>query len=415
MEPNSAITLFLALGLIIIAARVAGAVARRLGQPRVLGELVVGVILGPTLLGMFHSSVLGPDSVPIEQTIAELAQLGVLLLMFHIGMEVHLGELARVGSAGILAGMGGSLVTVAFTVLFLLSFNYAWQLALFAGIALAATSVSISAQVLLELGLLRSTVGSALLAAALIDDIVAILLVSLVIPVIAHGGGIDLGSMAGIIARIGIYFGLASLITWFVLPRLLNWISAQPYLGESYGVPALALALVLLYGWSAVYFGSVAAITGAFIAGIGVARVEPAVKRQIEVAVINLAYAFLVPIFFVSIGLRADLRGISLSILPLAIGLLAVAVGGKILGCGFGAFWGGLRRQEALQLGVSMIPQGEVSLIVVSLGISAGIFTASDPLFLALFLTVLLTTLLAPLFVRRVFRSPSTASIAGRG
>jgi len=415
MEPDSVIPLFLALGLILIAARIAGAVARRLGQPRVLGELVVGLLLGPTLFGLFQSSFLGLDSPAIAQTIEELAQLGVLLLMFYIGMEVQLSELARVGNVGILAGVGGSLLTVAFAALFLLFFAYTWQLALFAGVALAATSVSISAQVLLELGLLRTKVGSALLAAALIDDIVAILLVSVVVPVITHGGEIDPWSMAGIVARIVVYLGLAGLTTWFVVPRMLNWINAQRYLEESYGVPALALALVLLYGWSAVYFGGVAAITGAFIAGIGVARVKTGVKRQIEEAITNLAYVFLVPIFFVSIGLSADLRGISLSILPLALGLLAAAVGGKILGCGLGALGGGLRRHEALQLGVSMIPQGEVSLIVASLGISAGIFKASDPLFLALFLTVLLTTILAPMFVRRVFRTSSTAPLAGGG
>lgn len=137
--------------------------------------------------------------------IEELAQLGVLLLMFYIGMEVQLGELARVGNVGLLAGVGGSLLTVAFSAMSALYFGYTWQLALFAGVALAATSVSISAQVLLELGLLRTTVGSALLAAALIDDIVAILLVSVVVPVITHGGGIDPWSLAGIVSRIGAY------------------------------------------------------------------------------------------------------------------------------------------------------------------------------------------------------------------
>lgn len=142
---------------------------------------------------------------------------------------------------------------------------------------------------------------------------------------------------------------------------------------------------------------------------------KPSVKRQIEEAIADLAYVFLVPIFFVSIGLHTDLHGVSLSILPLALCLLAAAVGGGRSSVVVWGAGGGLRRQEALQLGVSMIPQGEVSLIVASLGISTGIFRANDPLFLALFLTVLLTTILAPLFVRRVFRTPSPTPAAGKG
>jgi Kef-type K+ transport system membrane component KefB len=409
MEENQAIFLFLALGIIIGAARIAGGIARRFDQPRVLGELVIGVILGPTLLNLLHSSALGLDEAHLDEIIHLLAELGVLLLMFKIGLEVHLRELVKVGKVAGIAGVLGAVVPVLLTIPTVMIFGYQWQPALFAGVTLAATSVSISAQVLLELGLLKTVEGNALLATALIDDVVAILLVSLTVAITAGQQTVELQTLVWIVVRMTAYIVIAFLIAWFLLPLLMNWIHGRPEAAQSYGIPAFAIILALLFGWSSEHFGGVAPITGAFIAGVGLSRTKDAIKHPIESAVSNIAYAFLVPIFFVGVGLQVNLSQFRLESLPFAAILLLVAVVSKIVGCGFGAYWGGFNRQQSLRLGICMISRGEVGLIIASLGLSSGLFSPTDTLFLSLFLVILLTTVLTPPLVRQVFRTPTVA------
>lgn len=404
MAENPAVALFLALGIIILASRIGGTLARRVGQPRVLGELVVGVLLGPTVLDLLHAPIL--HGIDLNETIRHLSELGVLLLMFLVGLEVNLKELAAVGKTAGIAGALGAIAPVVLGLPLVMLFGYGWQPALFAGVTLAATSVSISAQVLLELGVLRTKVGNALLATALIDDVLAILLVSLAVAVSAGGAvqaAVDLGSLLGIVARMALYLGGAFVVAWFVVPRLINWISTMPAIRQSYGIPALALVVALVFGWSAEEWGGVAAITGAFIAGVGFSRAKADVKHEIEASASQIAYSFLVPIFFVHVGLETNLRAFPLSALPLALLLLVVALISKVGGCGLGARWGGFAPREALQLGVCMISRGEVGLIIATLGVTSGVFQTDQPLFAALFLVILVTTVVTPLLVRQVF------------
>ncbi len=405
MENNPVIALFLALGIIIAAARIAGTLARRFDQPRVLGELIVGVILGPTLVDLLHSSVFGLGAAHLQETIVEFAELGVLLLMFKIGLEIHLDELLKVGRVALVAGVLGALLPVAMTLPLGLLSGYGWQQTLFAGVTLAATSVSISAQVLIELGVLRTKEGNALLATALIDDVVAILLVSLTIAITGPQAQIDSGSLVLIVARMAGYIIIAGLIAWFILPRVINWIDSRPESKHSYGDAAVALIIVLIFGWSAEFFGGVAAITGAFIAGVGLSRARGGAKREIDVAISNISYAFLVPIFFISVGLQTDLSNYPLSALPLTALLLVVAVLSKIAGCGLGARVGGFNRIESMRLGVCMISRGEVGLIIASLGLSSGVLRADDPMFASLFMVILLSTVITPPLVRRMFQT----------
>jgi Kef-type K+ transport system membrane component KefB len=406
MSNNPVVALLLALGLILFSARVAGALARHFDQPRVLGELIVGVILGPTLLNLLHAPILGLAEAHIDQTIRELAEIGVLLLMFKVGLEVHLSELAKVGLVAALAGVVGALAPVALIVPAVLLFNLSWQEALFAGVTLAATSVSISAQVLLELGVLQTKEGNALLATALIDDVVAILLVSLTIAITSpqNQGQFESTALAGIVLRMAAYIVMAFLVAWFGLPRLMHWINQRFELSKAYGLAAFGLIIAFLFGWSAEAFGGVALITGAFIAGVGLSRTTEAIKHQIEDAVNNIAYAFLVPVFFVGVGLQTDLSQFPLSAAPLALVLMVLAVISKVIGCGLAARAGGFTNQEALRLGVCMISRGEVGLIIASLGLGSGVLSADKPLFASLFLVILLTTVVTPPLVRRAFQ-----------
>ncbi len=405
MEQNPVVALFLALGVILAASRIGGAIARRFDQPRVLGELIVGVILGPTVLNLLQAPIL--NGIDLHDTIGEFANLGVLLLMFIVGLEVNVREFARVGKLAVLAGFFGVAATVILDIPLVMLFGYTWQPALFAGVALAATSVSISAQVLLELGFLRTKVGNALLATALIDDILAILLVSLAVAVAGHGSAavsVDLSALMVIVVRMGLYIVGAFLFAWFILPVAVNWLSQMPTVKQSYGIPAVALLVALLFGWSAETLGGVAALTGAFIAGVGFSQARDDVRREVEGATSSIAYTFLVPIFFVSVGLETNLRSLPVSALPLALLLLLVVLISKVGGCGLGARWGGFNPRESLQLGVCMIPRGEVGLIVASLGLSVGVFQADQPLFASLFLVILLSPVITPILVRQVFR-----------
>ncbi|MCY4021465.1 MAG: cation:proton antiporter [Chloroflexi bacterium] len=407
---NPFIPLMFALGIILLASRTGGALARRLNQPRVLGQLIVGLVLGPTVLDFLHWEIL--QGADLQQTIKEFAELGVLLLMFNIGLEVHLSELAKVGKVAVFAGVLGVVVPVALTAAVLLPAGYAWQPALFAGVTLAATSVSISAQVLLELGYLRTKEGNALLATALIDDVLAILAVSLTLVLAAGGGGeSDLSQLLVIVVQMAGYIIVAFLAAWYLLPRALQWIQGRPELAQAYGIPIFALASALIFGWSAEYLGGVAAITGAFIAGVGLSKLQNRnMKREIEQTMSHLAYVFLVPIFFVDVGLETDLSSFPMEAIPFMLILLLMAVISKVFGAGFGALMGGFNLREALRVGVCMISRGEVGLIIISIGLSSGIIDGGSELYASLFMVILLTTVLTPPLVRWVFQTEQNPS-----
>lgn len=400
MESTLVVQLFLAIGLIIGAAQLAGSLARAAGQPRVFGELLAGVVLGPTVLDILHWGTFD-DPTLLSHTITEFAELGVLFLMFTVGLEVHLRELLSVGKVAIWGGVIGALVPVVMVVPGIMIFDYSLKTGIFVGVIMAATSVSISAQTLLELGVLRTREGIGLLATAVVDDILAILLLSVVIATL--GPDVEDASvveLAWIFVRMMLFLGGALAVAWFGLPQLFNWINRTPRLMQ--GTASFALIAALFFGWAADQLGGIAAITGAFIAGMGLSQTNERAKRDIEATVQHISYAFLVPIFFVNVGLHADLTQMGVDMLPLAALLLLISVVSKVAGSGLGARWGGFNNGEAFRLGVCMISRGEVGLIIASLELSLGLLT--DKLFQPVFLVILLTTVLTPPLVRLVFR-----------
>jgi Kef-type K+ transport system membrane component KefB len=397
VESTLVAQLFLALALIIGAAQIAGSAARSIGQPRVFGALLAGIILGPTLLNMLHWGLFDQPEL-LQKTSDELAQLGVLLLMFTVGLEVHFNELLSVGKVALWSGATGGLVPVLLVVPAVLAFDYSFESALFAGVVLAATSVSISAQTLLELGILRTREGFGLLATAVVDDIVALLLLS--VEVAAQGSNASTGGLVWIIVRMALYLAGALAIAWFIVPVLFNWIHRTPQIAS--GLSSFALIAALVFGWSAEILGGIAAITGAFIAGLGFSHATPRVKTEVENTVREISYAFLVPIFFVNVGLHTDLTQIGLGTLPLAGVLLAAAVVSKVGGSWIGARLGGFTSGESFRLGVCRISRGEVGLIIASLGLANGLLDSE--LYQPLFLVILLTTIITPPLVRLSFQ-----------
>jgi Kef-type K+ transport system membrane component KefB len=394
--------LSLALTIIIVAAKAGGWLSLRLGQPAVLGELLAGLVLGPTVINLLHLPAFNSPS--LEETILNLAELGAVMLMFIAGMEVDLDAMRGVGRPAVPAGVLGVMVPLAAGALVAIPFGYAGEEAIFIGIMLTATSVSISAQTLIELGVLRTREGLAMLGAAVVDDVLVIVLLSVFL---ALAGGESAADAVGLVVlRIVVYLVLAAGVGWFVLPPLLRWVDRQPI---SEGLAALVLASVLLFAWAAEVVGGLAAITGAFLAGLGLSRTP--LRDKTEGKMRTITYAFLVPIFFVSIGLQADARSIAGPSFLLLVALLLTAVLSKIVGGGLGARLGGFPGREALRVGVGMISRGEVGLIVAAVGVSQGLV---DPdVFSIVVVLVLLTTILTPILLRQVYARSGGAPVTG--
>jgi len=397
---SEVIQLFFALGILITIAKIFGYLATRFGQPAVLGELIAGVIMGPSVINLLHIGALFPTGTSVEHTVIEFAEIGVLLLMFSAGLEVDLASLTRVGWTALAAGTIGVMAPIVIIAPIALVFGYTSETAVFIGIILAATSVSISAQVMIELDVLHSREGLALLAGAIVDDVLVILLMSLFIAIRPEetSSATESRSVLEVIVRLVGFLTIASGVSWFVLPWIAKRVSKTSI---SAGVVIVAVVSALLLGVSAEFFGGVAAITGAFIAGICLGRSEHQIKEKIEEGLYTINYGMFVPIFFVSIGLQANLRLLDATILPFALLLTLGAILSKIIGAGAGGLLTGFNRLSSLRLGIGMVSRGEVGLIVAALGISNGII--GEETFAAVVLVVLVTTVITPPLVRWSF------------
>jgi len=388
-------TLFLQLAfllsIILLSAKMAGYLSIRIGQPSVLGELLVGILLGPSLINLLNLPFIEHE---LAETVAKLGELGVLLLMFLAGLELHLGEMRQNIRVAALAGLMGVIVPVLLGWGTGTLFGFEQSSALFLGLTLGATSVSISAQTLIELKALRSRVGLSLLGAAVFDDILIILLLSVFLAL--QGGTGSTADVLIILVRMILFLVASVLFGLWALPWIIRRISHLPI---SQGLLTISLVIMLAYGIASEAFGGMAAITGAFLAGLMLARTPE--RERIEVGVHALAYGLFVPVFFVNIGLSINLREFQTESLFLTLAITLVAIAGKWLGSGWGAKLGGLSTSEAAQLGAGMISRGEVGLIVASVGIQNGLMT--DMEFSAIVVMILVTTLITPPILRGLF------------
>ena len=392
--------LALLIALILMAAKLAGYFSVRLGQPSVLGELLVGILLGPSLLNILHLPFLHHGE-QLGETIQELGELGVLLLMFIAGLELHLDELTSNTKVSAFAGIMGVLVPVGMGTLTGLAFGLTTEAALFMGLTLGATSVSISAQTLMELKQLRTRVGLGLLGAAVFDDVMIILLLSIFLAVFS--GGTSLVGILLIFGKMVFFLGGAVAFGIYLLPKIVRVNEKLPI---SQRTLALGLVILLFYGIAAELIGGMAAITGTFLAGLMFARTST--KEKLMQGVSALAYGLFVPIFFVSIGLSVNILDMSTSAIWLTLAVIVVAVISKFLGSGLGARWAGFSWRESWQMGAGMISRGEVGLIVANVGIGAGLVNGDE--FSAIVGMVLATTIITPPFLRALFTAPKKVS-----
>jgi Kef-type K+ transport system membrane component KefB len=396
MEP-----LLLQIAIVLAAAKIGGWMSKQIGQPSVLGELLAGLILGPSAINVFGINYF--SQAHTTETIRELGEIGVIFLMFVAGLEIELSDFAKLGKPAFFSGTLGVVVPIAMSMIFVPMFGYNVSQSAFMGITLAATSVSISAQTLMELNLLRSREGLTLLGAAVVDDVLALVALSIFTALVGESSSGFL-ELVWITTRMILFLAISFFGGLWLLPRVVRWANR---LSISQPVMSIVIINIMIFAWAAQALGSVAAITGSFIAGVGLSRSE--VKNEIARGIHTLTYSFFVPIFLVGIGLTANMRALSSNDLAFAIVVIVIAVISKIVGCGLGAKAGGMTLGESFRVGVGMISRGEVGLIVASAGITSGII--SNSIFTVVIVMVIVSTLVTPPLLRLVFSKSASQTI----
>lgn len=397
---NTSLQILLSIAVIIVAAKLAGALVGRMGLPVVLGELLAGIFLGPTFLNIWTLPVfahpIGSSDISVAAVFRVLAELGVVLLMFVAGLETDTGMMRKTVAAAFWAAAGGVVLPMAAGAFLARKFGFSWPEAVFLGTILTATSVTITAQTLMNIGQLRSKAGSTILGAAVIDDILGLIVLSLVVATTQIAPGQDPPRQLAIM----LLKMAACLVTMFCFgPPAVRWILRRA--GKLHGhhtEVASALTITFLLAFGAQWFGGMAAITGAYLSGLLVSMTSS--QQTVSDDLQPIINAFFAPIFFVSIGLEINARHVEAGA-GFFLLLLLIAVGGKIVGCGIGALSNGFSSRESWIVGVGMIPRGEVGLITASIGLASGLVTRG--VYMHVVLLVLITTLITPPLLRLLF------------
>ncbi|UFJ39512.1 cation:proton antiporter [Brevibacillus humidisoli] len=378
--------LVLELVIILLAAKLAGSISVKMGQPSVLGQLVAGIVIGPSLLGWVNNS----------EILQELSNVGVILLMFIAGLETNLREFRASAKASTAVGIGGIILPLAGGYASGMMLGLSPFESMFFGLVLTATSVSISVQTLRELGKLKSKEGATILGAAVLDDIAVIILLALLMSLIDSGVSVGM-----VVLKKFLFFAAAILIAWKVVPWVMNRFAHS-------GIQQAPLVLAVILCFSFAYFAEatgVAGIIGAYLAGIAISttRMQEEMIEKVEV----LSYGIFVPIFFVSIGISTQISGVDGMWMVIPLSLLAILA--KLIGSGLGAKWVGFSWRSSLGIGAGMVSRGEVALILAALGLEQGIIEGS--MFSVLIMVVLVTTIVTPPILKVLFQEKNVVAV----
>jgi monovalent cation:proton antiporter-2 (CPA2) family protein len=371
----------LQLAIILIASKIAGDISVRLGQPSVLGKLLIGIVLGPSVLGL----------VTDTETLTEFSQIGVILLMFIAGLETDIDEFKRTGKSSTFVGAGGIIVPLVLGYLAGMMLNLTPIQSWFLGLLLSATSVSISVQALKEMNQLKSREGITILGAAVIDDVVVIIALAFLMSL--AGGDVNLGQ---VVLKKVLFFAGAILVGWKVVPWFLKKFAP---LRVTESVISAALIICFVYAYLAEYTG-VAAIIGAYIAGVAISLTD--YKHEVFEKIETISHSIFVPVFFTSIGVAAQFSGITEN-LGLIVLLSILAILTKLIGAAIGAKVAGFSWNSSLGIGTAMVSRGEVALIIASIGLETKLL--SQELFAVIVVVILVTTIVTPPMMKWFFKS----------
>lgn len=388
------------LALILLSTKLLGIATGKFQMPRVVGALLAGLILGPAALNILSETAF----------LTQLSELGVIVILFTAGMGTDLRELRSAGKAGFLVALCGVLVPMVMGTGFgWLAGEMGWLPGtsflenIFLGTVLTATSVSITVETLKELGHLDTKVGSTVLAAALIDDVLGLVVLTVVSSLAGSGSSLPL-----VLLKIVLFFVFAVAAAYGGI-RLFRRIIASAHQKNLRRYPVFAFVLCLLLAYCAEEFFGVADIIGAFVAGLVVACTPKAdyIRSKFE----PLSYLLLTPVFFAGIGIKVELPQLNGTLVVFSLLLLAVAIMSKIIGCGLGARLCGFDAQECLQVGCGMACRGEVALIVANRGLSMGVL--SQAMMTPIVITVVGCAVLTPILLKLCFSGQPKGTVTG--
>lgn len=372
------------LALILLATKFLGLFTKRFALPQVVGALFAGLLLGPAFLGILTET----------EFITNISKLGVIVLMFSAGMETNVSQLKHAGKASCVIALLGVLLPLAggFAVAYFFGGENMLE-NVFIGIILTATSVSITVETLRELGTLNTKAGNAILGAALIDDVLGI--IGLTIVTGMAGGG---DSVIVVCLKILAFFALCLVLGILLHKMFMRWFSHYASDRRRFVVVAFAFCLLLSFVAEAVF--GVADITGAYVAGLIFAQTRE--TNYLHNRFNSLSYMLLSPVFFASIGLQVVVTSFSGTLVAFTLVMLVVAVLSKIVGCGVGAKLCCYTTAESFQIGSGMVSRGEVALIVAAKGLALGLL--STELFAPIVIVVIATTIVAPILLKIAFK-----------
>ncbi|WP_368488906.1 cation:proton antiporter [Clostridium sp. BJN0013] len=383
--------------LILVFTKTGGIISRKMKMPEVLGALIAGVILGPVVLNI----------VQYDDNIKLLSNLGVILLMFLAGLETNVEEFKKAGLSSFIIALGGIILPLVLGTLgAYMFFSDFWE-NIFVGVILTATSVSITAETLKELGKLNTRAGINILGAAVIDDILGLILISIVLAVAQTSGSNT--EVSGTLSIVYVFvkvmlFCITSIIALVYMPKYMN--KFKNYIKPGREFLTFSIAFAVLIAYIAEILG-IAAITGAYIAGLILSSFVH--REYLERNVKAISSGFLSLIFFASVGIEANLKGLTLEVVLITLVMFVIAVIGKVIGCGAAARLMKMSKSESVQIGAGMISRGEVAIITANIGLQKGII--SEEIFLPTLIVVILTTIITPILLKLSFSHKRMAKL----
>ncbi len=376
------------LAIIIVAAKLCGIAARKCKAPQVVGEIVAGLLIGPSILGWVNQS----------DFLVQMAEIGVILLMFSAGLETDLKDLMKTGPIAALIACAGVFIPLVFgAVLYMAFFGVApwgseeFYKAVFVGTILTATSVSITVESLKEMGKLKGRVGTTILSAAIIDDVIGIIVLTFVI-----GFKNPESKPLSVLANTVMFF-LFAIVVGFISYKIFKMIDTRyPHTRR---IPIAGLAFCLAMAYIAEKYFGIADITGAYVAGIILCSIRD--SEYIAEKMDTNSYMLFGPVFFASIGLKTNVDSVSMGILIFSLAFVAVGLISKIIGCSLAARLCRFSRLDSLKIGAGMMTRGEVALIVSQKGLSAGLLT--PVYFTSVILLIIVSSILTPIILKVLY------------
>ena len=358
------------LAILLATAFAGGLLVRRFGYPMALGELLIGIVIGPFAFGFVRQT----------EMVSMFAELGAIILLFYIGLETEMDMLKKYFLPSIMVAISGAILPLILGYYGGILIGFSWQESLFLGTVLTATSLGITVRMLTAMKKLHTPFGMVILGAGIIDDVIAVVMLTIVLDILA--GQLDFGSIGMILFEVGAFFSVVLVVGTRVLTKVLD---STRITIENLLIILLSLCFLVAYLASEL---GLSTIIGAFAIGVslsGLNRIHTVLQKG------KSLYIFFVPIFFISIGMLIDINLFTTNIIP-ALFITAIAMAGKIGGCGIAALITGSSRKNALRIGIGMSPRGEMGLIIAGIGLASG--TIGGDIFTISIIAVVFTTLI---------------------